>query len=406
MGDTERFKEQMRIIGFYNKPNQDMAPEQVDVECADSLAVLLNKSFKSLCDNPKVDNIFKSVINGNSVFILKSKSEKLYGYYPLKNIARITNVKYTKTDVTPVPFVYKGWFIPGEDVPMQNKSAKQKNNGYVLSSSGSDFLITIGNRTRPLSWNEDKYISFSDLRTILSHKYTSLVEYCTADRCGDCDGYDYSDCDMDRCKDDCENCGGRRFKCNNGCFNHRYDYAYEIEVKEDEISKRVEPILKKLEEANAPHCKRYKEIYSQISQDIADMRAEFYLLYKYFNSGYDALVFELARYEVLSYARDKSKLLEPACIFGLKVDPTHVKVQDHAIFWKRWHIETDKVAYDYDHDKFVSFDFKLHTPKPGIIEDIQDCLKYHKMERLRILLSIVKIKDKRITYIDEVSSYD
>lgn len=399
MDDKERFAGKMRIIGFYNKPNQDMAPERVDIAGAELLALLLNKSFKSLSDNPNVDDVFKSVIRGNSVFILKSESGKLYGYYPLKNMARINNVKYTKPDVTPVPLVYKGWFIPGEEVPMQNESARRKNNGYILSRSGSDFIVTAGNTTLPLSWDEDKYISFSDLRTILSHKYISLVKYRTKDRCGNCDGYDYSDCDMERCKNDCEHCGGRRYICNNGCFNHRYDYAYEIEVKDDEVSKRIGPTLKQLEAANAPHCKRYKEIYSQISQDIADIHEEFNAISNYLFSGYDSLISELWKYEKLSSARDKSKVCEPASIFGLKVDPTHVKVNDHGIlFWKRWHIETIEESYDYDKDKFVRFDFKLHTPEPGIIEKIQDCLRHRNMEKLKSLLCKVKIKEKTITY--------
>ncbi len=66
-----------------------MAPEKVDIEEAEELANLLAKSFRSLQENEDIDDVFRSVLNGNSVFILKSEDSKLYAYYPCKNLARL-----------------------------------------------------------------------------------------------------------------------------------------------------------------------------------------------------------------------------------------------------------------------------------------------------------------------------
>lgn len=217
MSTDFEFNQKLRIIGFYNKVGQKINKERTEPEAADKLAELLQKSFKSLIDNPSVDDVFRSVLKGNSVFILKGENNELYAYCPHNNIARISNVKYVKQEVTAAPLIYKGWFIPGQEIPLiqaKNTKPRQTTKGqspFIIARSGSDFLITHNNQTLPLDWSEDNYISFSDLRALVSHKYIRLETYNTKDRCGDCDGYDYSNCDMDRCKNDCETCGGRRY---------------------------------------------------------------------------------------------------------------------------------------------------------------------------------------------------
>lgn len=269
------FNFKMRLIGFYNKIGQNMVPEALFVEDAETLAPLFSKSFDSLISNPGVDDVFKSVIKGNSVFILKGENGKLYAYYPSKNIARISKVRYNKQDVTVVPLTYKGWFIPGDDIPIINREGRtNKSNGrtqnkkYVISRSGSDFLISDGKKILPLDWSEDKYISFNNLKALLSSKWVTLVEFETNSQCDDCDGYDYSNCDMSRCKDDCESCSGRRYICNNSCFYHRYDSALRISINQNELFDIINPILIRLKDANVPHSANYKEIYSEIKSDL------------------------------------------------------------------------------------------------------------------------------------------
>jgi cupin superfamily acireductone dioxygenase involved in methionine salvage len=104
----------MRFIGYYMSDDQFMRTESVYVDKAEELASLLQRTFNSLLQNRFVDEEMRNVLEGNTVFILKGEDNHLYGYYPKYNVARITNVRYIKTDVTPMPLTYKRWFKPGE----------------------------------------------------------------------------------------------------------------------------------------------------------------------------------------------------------------------------------------------------------------------------------------------------
>ncbi len=104
----------MRFIGYYNREGQFMKPEEIFPEEAKELSNLLRKTFDTFLNNKFVDNKMKKVINGNTVFVLKGENDHLYGYYPKKNIVRITNVDYREPFVIPMPDVYKRWFYPGD----------------------------------------------------------------------------------------------------------------------------------------------------------------------------------------------------------------------------------------------------------------------------------------------------
>ena len=95
-------KIELRLIGYYNKPNQTMHEETEFVEEAACLAERLKISFDSLRNNSLTDAIFKSILNSNAVFILKDRDNNLYAYFPCKNIARISNVVYNKKSVVPI----------------------------------------------------------------------------------------------------------------------------------------------------------------------------------------------------------------------------------------------------------------------------------------------------------------
>ena len=104
----------MRLIGYYMSDDQFMRTEAVFPEKAEKLAELLRTTFDTILENRYVDDEMRAVFNGNTVFILKGENGWLYGYYPKYNVARLTNVRYIKPDVTPMPNRYKRWFIPGE----------------------------------------------------------------------------------------------------------------------------------------------------------------------------------------------------------------------------------------------------------------------------------------------------
>ena len=112
----------MRIIGFYMSDNQFMRSEAVLPEKAEELANLLRSTFDTILENRYVDENMRVILNGNTVFILKGENGWLFGYYPKYNIARIYNVRYDKSAVTPMPDSYKRWFYPGERFHMYRPS--------------------------------------------------------------------------------------------------------------------------------------------------------------------------------------------------------------------------------------------------------------------------------------------
>lgn len=112
--EEANFSIKMRFIGYYMSEDQFMRTEEIFPEEAEKLSLLLRKTYESFIRNKYVDNKMLEVLNGNTVFILKGENGHLYGYYPKYNIARITNVRYVKPNVSPMPYKYKKWFYPGD----------------------------------------------------------------------------------------------------------------------------------------------------------------------------------------------------------------------------------------------------------------------------------------------------
>lgn len=121
------FKKQFRILGYYHFPNQYMKPEEIRIHEAKELAPLLGNSLQSIYNNPETDIVIKEVISTPTVFILKDKDNQLYGYFTKDKTVRLTNVKYDKTSVEPIPLKYKAWFTPGQEIELiKEQSIKDK----------------------------------------------------------------------------------------------------------------------------------------------------------------------------------------------------------------------------------------------------------------------------------------
>lgn len=118
----------MRFIGYYMSDDQFMRTEAVFPEKAEKLAELLRTTFETILENRYVDDEMRAVLDGNTVFILKGENGWLYGYYPKYNVARLTNVRYIKPDVTPMPNKYKRWFYPGERFHLYNTQISKEDN--------------------------------------------------------------------------------------------------------------------------------------------------------------------------------------------------------------------------------------------------------------------------------------
>lgn len=366
------FHHKVRLIGYYNKPNQTMGDEQEYEEEAIQLAQLLAVSFCSL--NKKVDPVFRSILHGNTVFLLKSEENELFAYYPYKNIARITKVVYNKKYITPIPYDYKSWFIPGDEIWVKERSDERKPpkiikpQQYTVTTAGSDFLITIqGKHTLPLNWSKNTYISIKDLSTLIADSWVYLSEYETEKECGDCDGYDYSNCDYSRCKGDCETCGGRRYICNNSCFNHRYKKALKIGLNWEKINEELNPLFDILSRVMQPNDPQDTHLLAEYSKPLQTAYSHCKYLSQYFPASTNSLgkfVKRMNYCEKLNKAREDihNKTLLTLYIGSLKVfcvNRDDVRCANHALFWKKYHIETIRKTYNLINDSFVSFDYKL-----------------------------------------------
>ena len=105
-----------RIIGYYNQDSQFMNEEDEYPDKAAELAALLKTSFAKVNDLPKNKETkeFIDAFNGRAVIIFRDTKYHLYAYWPLKNMARITNVTYVQSTIISIPFYLKNWFVPGE----------------------------------------------------------------------------------------------------------------------------------------------------------------------------------------------------------------------------------------------------------------------------------------------------
>ena len=129
----------LRMLGYYNKEGQSLNDEKEEIELANELAKRLKASF----DNTKDVNNNEEFKNAkeNGVFIFRDKYSNLYAYWHKEQIARITNVVYSNKDIKPLPFEYKSWFTPGDEIV--TKAIKdEQHKRYYISTPGSDFLIT------------------------------------------------------------------------------------------------------------------------------------------------------------------------------------------------------------------------------------------------------------------------
>lgn len=368
MGLKFTFNNKMRLIGYYNKSNQTMHEENKYIEESKHLADLLNISFESLRKNKNIDSIFKSIINSNAVFILKDEKGNLFAYFPCKNIARISNVIYNKKEVTQIPFEYKCWFIPSNEIKT-NISLNEQNKRYFITTSGSDFLITNNKtkRTLPLDWDEDTFISIKDLSHLINDEWVLLYEYYTEEDCGDCDGYDYSNCDMSRCKNDCERCRGRKYVCNDSCFNHRYKKALRLKLNHSIIGQSLTDLLNILETISQP--KTINDISSSQYQDsLIEAENHCKFLSKYFDiseSILETFISKFNIYTMLHNGRNNFKEEDSITIYinsskSLCINKKDIRFHTKGIlFWKTYHLQSIHTTYNSVADSIVEFDYKI-----------------------------------------------
>ena len=369
MDKSSILENKMRLIGYYNKPNQTMHAETEFVEEAACLAERLKISFDSLRNNATTDVIFKSILNSNAVFVLKDKKDKLYAYFPSKNMTRISGVVYNKKHVIPIPLKYKSWFVAGEDVIKR----------YVVGRKGNDFMITDSSRnvTFALDWDSDDYMSFQEMSDFVNDNWISLYEYDT--ECGDCDGYDYSDCDMFRCKNDCKHCGGRRYICNYSCFVKRHDTVFGYCLNEDAIKEDLSELLDMLSLIAQPQTE-HAALFNQYKSVLEEAYKRCEYMSEYFDISESLLgrfMRERDRCSMLDEERTKpkdSKELLSIYVDNKKdklIQKDTIRYESRGLFkWKSYHLLSYR-TYDYMTDTTINFDYELKFETEDLRKEFQ-----------------------------------
>ena len=375
MEKSSILENKMRLIGYYNKPNQSMHEETEFVEEAACLAERLKISFDSLRNNSLTDAIFKSLLNSNAVFILKDRDNNLYAYFPCNNIARISNVVYNKKSVVPIPLKYKSWFVAGENIAINEKEGKR----YIVTTSGSDFLITDSrkSKTLALNWDEDTYISVKELTNLINDEWVSLIEYET--ECNDCDGYDYSACDMSRCKNDCEHCGGRRNICNYSCFVKRHDTAFDYRMNENAIKEDLSELFDMLSIIAQPHTE-HAALFNQYKSVFEEAYKHCEYMSEYFDIS-ESLVGKFMREMdcCIMLNEGRNNYSDSTETLSIYIDYRKDKcIQRNALeyksrgflFWKSYHLLSRR-TYDYITDSIIEFDYELKFDTEELRKEFQ-----------------------------------
>ena len=385
------FDFKIRLLGYYHLNNQKMNPEDTYVDDAERLAKLLEKSFANIVNDKNVtDAKFLEAFKGKGVFIFKDERSNLYAYSPSMHLARISNVKYNKNVIMQVDFSYKKWFIPGEPFSVLNfrkvtfvdlsdkryeykenvVSVRKVQNDYIVRLEGSDFAIKYEN-----------VIPIHVMKELVLHRWIALKEYESKEFCGNCDGWDYSGCDMSRCRDVCEGCGGRKYKCNDrGCFYYRNKVCVEPLLNVPRINDDLNPAFKYMEELSTPLNVLYRDCI--FMQEYAK------------DELIDSYVEKFDKFSRVIHCRknantiDKIKLILRSSNFQkqylMPIDNLNITTNSSFLFWGgRQNLEIE--GYDYNSDTYISKEsYSLLQKDKSNTEKMMDMLNAGKLKVIRL----------------------
>ena len=369
----------IQLLGFYNKINQHMHPEQIHVKDAETLAQLLSKSFAGLQSN--VNSSFSAALRGDAVFIFRNNKGDLYAYHPCQGIARITDVRYDSKHILKVKRAYKKWFIPGEPFIINKKAPNGvlfdtlSDKSYMVDiypnsiyRNRDDYYIKLGTSSYAIYF--DDVIGLDDLKTLILHKWICLSETKMSEYCGDCDGWDYSGCDMDRCREDCNGCGGRKYKCNNSCFNYRHKIAITLCLRALTIKKELYEAIKILDEICKPHSMNADDLWETYQPLFASLEDNCKYIQQYFarnddmqnflNKLDEAFELQNARHSKSQLIEIKEYELRKTTSFKIPVSDVNIEQYTTGLLWsKKIHTKISFNTYDHLSDTYIDKEYSL-----------------------------------------------
>ncbi len=395
------FNFKIRLLGYYNFENQTLNPESIHKEDAEVLAELLDDSFSNFLNDVEIiDNQFLEAFKGRGVFIFKDERNHLYAYSPSTHIVRISNVKYDRKVINIVDLSYKNWFVPGEPFivavlkvakfrDLSGNIFEYKENLVSVNKLRNDYFVHFSNSSFAIKW--DDVISVQDMKDLVLHRWFYLQERESSDFCDDCDGWDYSACDMMRCRQNCEGCGGRRYKCNNSCFLYRNKVCIEINLNSDLLEEELKPAFKYIEEVSTPFFAN-----SYIPKALHDLYKDCIFVQKYEQSKIaESFIYEFEKLVKIVHCRLNADSIKKVQLiirssfnfdkhYVMPIDNFSITDNDGFLFWGG-HQDLVVDGYDYKSDSYISKqNYPLLQKNKSNTKKMMDMLKKGLLKTIRL----------------------
>lgn len=382
------FNFEIQLLGYYNVIDQRMNAEKKSVEDAENLASLFAKSFAEA--EIDEDSWFATLLKERTVFIFRNRNNWYYAYYPYEHIARINGVRYDREAITTVPREYKNWFIPGmpfiiekDAIDVQFCDLKKNWHSVEIYPNSiyryiDEYRIRLDGSVYPILLK--KSIGIEKIHSLITHEWTCLVEKYTSDYCQNCDDkWDYSGCDEDRCRDDCEGCGGRKLKCPS-CFCHIHEVAIVINYLGNVVRKDLDEGERILEKIMEPHSKGADSLWEEEQPLFSSLLRDCYLLEEYFGpiefvESYTQKYKQAKKLQDIRHSNIKTLDIYERSngqnrLYRISLKNLHVKKESAGFLWLQKIYTLSFKAYDFLSDTFIERKYPLdRTRKYSFFND-------------------------------------
>lgn len=129
----------LRLLGYYNEPDQKLNAETERPEFAEELGKQLDLTFSNIEDVNHDDGFADALKNG--VFLMRDRNSHLYAYWPKEKVTRVTGVVFNRQFLTSLPLEYKYWFTPGGELTIGEKGTANT----FAANVGSSFIEYLRN---------------------------------------------------------------------------------------------------------------------------------------------------------------------------------------------------------------------------------------------------------------------
>lgn len=254
-----------------------------------------------------------------------------------------------------------------------------------------DYYIKLGKSVYAIYL--DEIMGIGELRTLILNKWICLGETDMSTYCGDCNGWDYSGCDMNRCRNDCDGCGGRRFKCNNTCFNHRHKIAVGICYRGLTGQKELDEGLRILSEVRKPFALIADKLWDNSQSLLVSLLRNCQFVQKYLGEidimqEYERQYEQVSRLQKMRYIKgDLVEIKERRGVefrsYLIPFTDLHVECDCSVFLWLKKNTRLCFNTYDAVSDSLVNKEYKLKD-YGNYVQFFNDKKELNKLKVIRL----------------------